>query len=288
MKFRLKTGPLILIFFLSFSCFGQAQKLDSLLSDFYDHPEHILVAAHRAAHQNFPENSLAAIDESIRLGVDIIEIDLRLSKDGEFVLIHDGTVDRTTNGTGNVSDLTFSELRTLHLLHNAKITDEQIPTFEELLKATQGQILIDVDFKADGLPAAKKAYAQIEKYGMEKQILFYIYDNYQLIPLLRELNPAIEIMPRAYSRKDVRKILKIDGIDIIHVDESFYKKRTMRKIMGAGSRVWINALGKYDEMERQKKGAGFDLLLEKEYSNVIQTNLPKDLLFYLKENELHR
>lgn len=288
LKFQLKIYYYIPLFFLSISCFGQGARLDSLLSDFNNHPEHILVAAHRAAHQEYPENSLAAINESIRLGVDIIEIDVRLSKDGKFVLMHDGTVDRTTDGTGKVGDLNFSELRALHLLHDAKITDEQIPTFEELLKATKGKILIDVDFKVDDIPAAKKAYDLIEKYKMEKQILFYIYDNYQFVPMLRDLNPDIEIMPRAYSRKDVRKILKIHDIDIIHVDESFYKKRTGRKIMGSGSRVWINALGKYDEMERQKEDSGFDLLLEKEYSNVIQTDLPEELLSYLKEHNLHR
>jgi len=288
LKLQLHNYPCIVLFLLSLSCLGQEQRLDSLISDFYDHPQHILVAAHRAAHQEYPENSLPAINQSIQFGVDIIEIDVRMSKDGKFVLMHDSTVDRTTNGTGKVSDLDFSELRALHLVHDGEITGDRIPTFEELLKAAQGQILIDVDFKIDGLPAVKKAYAQIEKYSAERQILFYIYDNYQFIPLLRDLNPDIEIMPRAYSPKDVRKILKIDGIDIIHVDESFYKKRTMRKIMGAGSRVWINALGKYDEMERQKEGTGFDLLLKKEYSNVIQTDLPEELLFYLKERELHR
>lgn len=278
----------ILLFLLSVSCFGQELKIDSLLTDFYDRPEIIMVAAHRAAHQKHPENSLAAVQESIRLGVDIIEIDLRMSKDGKFVLMHDSTIDRTTNGTGSVSDLNFSELRELRLLHDGEVTDQRIPTFEELLTATQGQILIDVDFKTDGLPAAKKAYRQIEKHEMESQILFYVYDNYSLIPPLRELNPNIEIMPRAYSRKDVRKVLRIDGIDIIHVDESFYKKRTMRKIMVAGSRVWINALGKYDDMERQTEGAGFDLLLQNERGNVIQTDLPGELLSYLRAHNLHR
>ncbi len=288
LKFQFKSYPSILLLFLGVACFGQETKLDSLLSDFYNRPEHILVAAHRAAHQDYPENSLAAINESIRLGVDIIETDLRQSKDGKFVLMHDGTVDRTTDGSGKVEDLTFAELRDLHLMHNGKITDERIPTFEELLKATKGQVLIDVDFKIDGLPAAKKAYALIEEHTMESQILFYIYDNYPLIPMLRNLNPDIEIMPRAYSRKGVRKIIKIKGIDIIHIDESFYNKRTMRKIVASGSRVWINALGKYDEMEKEKEDTGFDLLLEQVYSNVIQTDLPEELLSYLQERELHR
>ncbi|MDT7828799.1 glycerophosphodiester phosphodiesterase family protein [Pricia sp. S334] len=105
-----KNNLSMLLFLLSASCIGQELKLDSLLADFYDRPEIIMVAAHRAAHQRHPENSLAAVQESIRLGIDIIEIDLRMSKDGKFVLMHDSTVDRTTNGTGSVSDLRAHKL----------------------------------------------------------------------------------------------------------------------------------------------------------------------------------
>lgn len=82
--------------------FCQTTKADSILYDFNNNPEKILVAAHRATHQNYPENSIAAILESIRLGVDIIELDVRATKDGKLVVIHDRTVVRTTNGTGKV------------------------------------------------------------------------------------------------------------------------------------------------------------------------------------------
>lgn len=288
LKLYLKNYTCTVLLFLSLSFFGQEQKLHGLLSDFRSHPENVLVAAHRATHPNYPENSLAAIRENISLGIDILEIDVRLSKDGSLLLMHDEALDRTTNGKGKVGDLTLATLGELFLIHNGEITTERIPTFEQLLEVTKGHIIIDVDFKEDGIDAAKKAYALIKKYDMEQQILFYVYDNYELIPLLRDLNPKIKIMPRAYSRKDVRKILKIGGITIIHVDESFYRDRTMRKIMESGSRVWTNALGKYDEMEGHKNGTGFSQLLEKKYINVIQTDLPEALLSFLRENELHR
>lgn len=286
-NFYLRSYSWLAPLFLGISSFAQNQKSDSSIDDFTKDPGYIMVAAHRAMHPNYPENSLAAIQENINLEVDILEIDVRESKDGRLVLMHDETIDRTTNGKGIVSDLDFSTLKSMKLIHNGEITLEHIPTFEELLKITKGQIMIDVDFKEDGLAAIKKAYALIKKHNMEEQILFYIYDNYQLIPLLRDLNPKIKIMPRAYSRKNVREILKIGDIKIIHIDESFYKDRIMRKIKNSGSRIWSNALGKYDKMESLKKGSGFSELLKKKYINVIQTDLPEELLVYLRENRAH-
>lgn len=287
LKFYLKSYSWVALLFLSLSSFGQNQKFDSLIDDFTKDPKYILVAAHRAMHPKYPENSLAAVQENIHLGVDILEIDVRESKDGRLVLMHDETIDRTTNGKGKVSNLDFSTLKGINLIHNEEITLEHIPTFEALLETTKGKIMIDVDFKEDDLAAMKKAYALIKKHHMEEQILFYIYDNYQLIPLLRKLNPKIKLMPRAYSRKDVRKILKIGGIKIIHIDESFYKNSIMRKIRISGSRIWSNALGKYDQMEKLRKDSGFSQLLEKKYINVIQTDLPEELLHFLRENQAH-
>lgn len=287
MRLYLKPCAWIALLFLGLSSLGQNQKIDCFFDDFTKNPEHILVAAHRAMHPKYPENSLAAVQGNIGLGVDILEIDVRESKDGRLVLMHDETIDRTTNGTGKISGLDFSTLKGFNLIHNENITLERIPTFEALLEIAKDKIMIDVDFKEDDLTAIKKAYTLIKKHRMEEQILFYIYDNYQLIPLLRKLNPKIKIMPRAYSRKDVRKILKIGGIKVIHIDESFYKDRTMQKIKSSGSRIWSNALGKYDQMEKHKKDSGFSQLLDKKYINVIQTDLPEELLHFLRENQKH-
>ncbi|MCK0144835.1 glycerophosphodiester phosphodiesterase family protein [Arenibacter sp. F26102] len=277
----------ILLLFLSLSSLAQETKLGSILYDYHNNPEQVLVAAHRATNPNYPENSLAAIAESIRIGVDIVEIDIRKSKDGELVIMHDKTIDRTTNGTGKVEDFTLAELKEFKLKLGNDITNEQMPTFEEVLQLTKGKMLLDVDFKLEGEAAVKQTFELIEKYGMEDQILFFLYD-YPETTQYQKLNKDIKIMPRAYSKKDIRAIRKLEDISIIHIDESYYKKGTMRRTIKAGYRVWINALGKYDEMERQMKDSGFDALLTRKYVNVIQTDLPEELLNYLRKRNLHR
>ncbi|MCM4164203.1 MULTISPECIES: glycerophosphodiester phosphodiesterase family protein [unclassified Arenibacter] len=277
----------ILFLLLGLSSLAQETKLEHILNDYTNHPERVLVAAHRATNPNYPENSLAAIAESIRIGVDIVEIDIRKSKDGELVIMHDRTIDRTTNGTGKIDDFTLAELKAFRLQFGNDITDEQIPTFEEVLQLTKGKMLLDVDFKLEGEASVRQTFALIEKYGMEDQILFFLYD-YPETTQYQKLNKDIKIMPRAYSRKDIRAIRKLDDISIIHIDESYYKDRTMRRLIKSGYRVWINALGKYDSMEGQEKNSGFDALMSHKYVNVVQTDLPEELLNYLRAKKLHR
>ena len=87
------------------------------LKDRLENPQKndVMVTAHRACWRYSPENSLKGIEECINMGVDMIEIDVRMSKDGHLIVIHDETVDRTTNGKGEVADLTLNELRKLKL-----------------------------------------------------------------------------------------------------------------------------------------------------------------------------
>jgi glycerophosphoryl diester phosphodiesterase len=216
-----------------------------------------------------------------------VEIDIRKSKDGVLVIMHDKTIDRTTNGTGKVDDFTLAELKEFKLKLGNDITDERIPTFEEVLQLTKGKMLLDVDFKLEGESAVRQTFGLIDKYGMEEQILFFLYD-YPETTEYQKLNKEIKIMPRAYSRKDIRAIRKLQDISIIHIDDSYYKDGTMRRLIKSGYRVWINALGKYDSMEIQAKNSGFDALLSRKYVNVIQTDLPEELLGYLRSRNLHR
>ena len=73
----------------------------------------IETAAHRGNVDGFPENTMPAFESAYEIGVDMIELDLRMTKDGEIVVIHDATVDRTSDGHGNVSDMTLAELKKL-------------------------------------------------------------------------------------------------------------------------------------------------------------------------------
>jgi len=86
-------------------------QVDEIRTHFLDADSKVvLVASHRAAHIIYPENSILSIKEAIRLGVDIVELDVKVTKDGVPVLMHDGTIDRTTTGSGKPSDYTYEEL----------------------------------------------------------------------------------------------------------------------------------------------------------------------------------
>ncbi|MFD4404219.1 glycerophosphodiester phosphodiesterase [Nocardia sp. NPDC058499] len=109
----------------------------------------VTVVAHRGLAPGFPENTLAAFRGAIGLGVDAIEIDLRVTADGHLVVMHDDTVDRTTNGHGRVADLMLSEVRSLDAGSSAgsAFRTERVPTYREVLETVQGhriQLLLDI------------------------------------------------------------------------------------------------------------------------------------------------
>ncbi len=279
----------ILITLCAFVCFfngtlAQQSRLDFLLDEFENHPEHILVTAHRAAHQKYPENSLAALKEAIRLQVDIVEIDVRKTKDHQLVILHDETIDRVTNGKGELKDLTLKEVKKYNLLFNGKSTDQKILTFDEALDVLKGEVLINIDFKA-GKDAISEAYRTIKKKGMEKQALFYVYNHYELLAKLNNLDPNIIVWPRAYSKDDVEKILTYPNIQLIQIDFSFYEDKWTKEVIQKGIRLSGNALGKYDHLE-EENGTGFNKITKK-HINIIETDFPEELLLYLKKKNLH-
>lgn len=109
--------------------------------------KNIFVAAHRGWCGKYPENTMAAFRAALELGVDQIETDVRITKDGELVLIHDGTVDRTTNGTGAVDAYTFEELRKLDAGNG-----EQIPTLIELMELVKDHPTLTLDIELKEYP----------------------------------------------------------------------------------------------------------------------------------------
>ncbi|MFM7730193.1 MAG: glycerophosphodiester phosphodiesterase family protein [Flavobacteriales bacterium] len=139
--------------FLSLVLIGQsvgAQTSD--LIDFYAkvQAQQVMVAAHRGDWRNYPENSLPAIQSCIEMGVDVVEVDVRRTKDGHFVLMHDETVDRTTNGRGRVGALTLADIRALRLKDkNGRLTDYVVPTLEEVTEITRDRIVVNLDKSAD-------------------------------------------------------------------------------------------------------------------------------------------
>jgi glycerophosphoryl diester phosphodiesterase len=118
------------------------------------------LCAHRGAMETHPENTIPAFKEAIRLGTQMIEFDLRMTRDSVLVLMHDETVDRTTDGTGKVQDLTFAEIRRLDagVFKGAQFKGTSIPTFEEALAVMPRNVWLNCHLKGGseaGLAASK-------------------------------------------------------------------------------------------------------------------------------------
>jgi glycerophosphoryl diester phosphodiesterase len=118
--------------------------------------------AHRGASARAPENTLAAFREAVRLGADAVECDVRLSGDGKPVVIHDDTVDRTTDGRGAVSRLPLADLRRLDAgsWFATRFRGERIPTLEETFEVARGRCGLNLEVKS-GASGADEAGATI-------------------------------------------------------------------------------------------------------------------------------
>ena len=110
--------------------------------------------AHRGASGNYPENTLIAFQKALEIGVDEIELDLYLTKDDHLIVMHDSTVDRTTDGTGVIAELTLTEIRALDAgrVFGERFRGERVPTWEEALDLVQGKVGLNVHLKEGGHP----------------------------------------------------------------------------------------------------------------------------------------
>lgn len=128
------------------------------------------LCAHRGAMSTHPENTLPALQEAVRLGAHMIEFDIQLTKDGALVLMHDATVDRTTNGKGKVSGLTLAEIKALDAgsKMGAAFTGTRIPTFEEALAIFPKNVWLNCHLKGGADLGAATARV-IEKTGRMHQ-----------------------------------------------------------------------------------------------------------------------
>jgi len=152
-------------------------------------------AAHRGGSLLWPENSLLAFRNALALGADFIEFDVHVSKDGEVVVIHDATLDRTTTGGGPVRERTLAELKTVRLKHKGGVvTEEAIPTLAEVAavaaQATRGMLLeIKVDERHHRYPGVEeKVLAVLDRSGMTASTVVMAFEG-ETWRRVRELRP---------------------------------------------------------------------------------------------------
>jgi glycerophosphoryl diester phosphodiesterase len=142
---------------------------------------------HRGAAGHVLENTLGSIEKAIELGVDYVEIDLRLARDGHVVILHDPTVDRTTTSHGRIKDLTLAKVQRI------KTKDGQhVPTLEEVLKLADGRVGLMLELKVRGL--AKPATEIVQWSGFTSPVIYASFHHKEL-SRVRELTPSATIMP---------------------------------------------------------------------------------------------
>ena len=148
------------------------------------------IIAHRGASGHAPENTMAAFQLALEQGADGIELDVMLSKDGQLVVIHDDTVDRTTNGIGRVKDMTLAQLKALDAGNG-----EQIPTLEEVLETFDGRFLINIELRnyATPLDPLPRVVAElIKSNGFSRSVFVSTFNPINLIRF-RRLCPKVKL-----------------------------------------------------------------------------------------------
>ena len=238
----------------------------------------ITVVAHRGDHVDVPENTLAAYIKAIEHGADYVEIDLRTTKDGKLVIMHDASVNRMTNGTGKVSELTYDEIKKLQVTDKNKPSANiyAVPSFSEVLKLCKGHINIYLDFK-EADPAV--VYRQIREAGMENHIIVYLNKDEQYaqwkhvapqMPLMCSLPDTIKNAASLQQFLNRFSVAATDG-SLRDYDEAMLQVAADNKIA-----VWL------DVQSNNEGPADWDGLLNKGIK-AMQTDHPEKLIHYLEE-----
>lgn len=238
----------------------------------------LVVIAHRGDHTKVPENTIEAFKNAIKSGADYVEVDLRTSKDGFLIIHHDATVDRMTDGTGNVKDLSWQQLS------NLTVTDKQatnkkkysIPLFKDVLSACKGEINIYLDFKdAD----VEKTWQEVKDAGMEKQVAVYV-NSIPQYKEWRKITPAVPLIISAISEvKNKDELAFFLGQGSIEVLDNITEKEMIATANDNNVAVWLDAQSNDENADNWKK------LVELGVQG-IQTDNPKALVDYLNKNKL--
>jgi glycerophosphoryl diester phosphodiesterase len=258
----------------------------------------IIVIAHRACWKKTAENSLAAIRACLAMGADGVEFDVRHSKDGVAVIMHDPTVDRMTTGHGRVDELTLAELKHLRLRSGAggpgaSITSETIPTLKEYLTTAKGKLWLVFDVKDH---TQEESFEIAKAVGVESQaIFFYECRNDDLLNHIKSFWDRSVIFPISFE-KDGKLSKSISSCrsnpeNLIHTKWSNpgFLEEAGQDIQTRNERVWIATMfpedvaGLNDDVALKNPDKVWGEMI-KHGANMIMTNEPKALLDFLRHD----
>ncbi len=236
------------------------------------------VIAHRGVHNGIPENSLPAYQKAIDLGCDFVEIDIRTTKDGALVSVHNNTVDAYVEGQyGKVKDLTLAELKALDIGDRvgAEWKGTSIPTLEEILKLCQGKIGIYLDLKAADPDVI---IPLLRKYEMADRVVWFLYglDRKNIQKINNKCSECFP-MPDPGPEKNLKKLLNRYDFEMIGSGMRNYTKTFGERAHNRGAMVFVD--DSENDLETLKKE--WHTMLEWK-ADGIQTDQPAELIQMLK------
>ncbi|MBE5847512.1 MAG: glycerophosphodiester phosphodiesterase [Lachnospiraceae bacterium] len=216
------------------------------------------VYGHRGYSGKYPENTMLAFKKAVEVGADGIELDVQLSKDGEIVIIHDETVDRTTDGKGWVKDLTLKELKKLDAgkIKDGKWGFQEIPTFDEYCQWCKDlDIVTNVELKTSIVyypEIEEKVTEMVKKYKLEKKMIFSSFNHLSIVRM-KQLLPECPV--GALVENDALTYAgyygKKYGFEYYHPDWALLSDEAVKecKDNGVGINVWtVNDLGSFEQL----------------------------------------
>ncbi len=281
-----------------------ASRAEKIVAEIHDpHSKNVVVVVHRGDWRNYPENTVPAIESIIRMGADVMELDLKLTKDSVLVLSHDATIDRCTNGKGRVSDYTYGELLGFRLrrAHGVVTDSMRICTLREALECCKDRIVVNVD---QGYEFYDMVLDITEELGVTDQILIKGKRP------LREVESKMAAHPRNMMYMPIIDIQKEQGRNLFNeymetgtvplAYEVCWKKMTpevkdaMDRIVRSGSKLWVNTIwgslcGYLDDdaaLDCGDPAMIYDQVIATG-ATMIQTDRPEQLLEYLRSKGLH-
>jgi glycerophosphoryl diester phosphodiesterase len=213
-------------------------------------PPHVI--AHRGDSARRPENTLASFASALEIGAEVVEFDVHLTKDGEVVVIHDATVDRTTDGTGAVRDMTLAELRRLSAGYpsrfGAEYRGERIPTLSEVLGLIRDRAIGMIEIKYDAVTADAEGgveahtVAEVRKAKMEKQVALISFSRPALVRC-RDFAPEV-LRGHLFLRAEVGEVLagaREVGCNLVLPEKGMLSEELRDRAREAGVKVasWV-------------------------------------------------
>ena len=217
-----------------------------------------IIFAHRGASIAAPENTLAAFNTAVQLGAQAIELDVQLSSDGHVVVIHDHTVDRTTNGSGTVRHMTLAALKELDAgsFHDPSFLNERIPTLDQVFQEVGQKVFINIELKNDdalfdNLPEAVARIVQ--SHQMHSKILFSSFNPialYKIKRILPEVPCGLLVFPGLLGSLTILLGRLFIRYEALHPNAKSVTPSLVEKVHLAGQKVFAYTVNHPIEMQK--------------------------------------